>query len=82
MIELFKKLIHINELAKEEGITLLEKLDRLEPVMPKHAGVSVYKGFLFQEYACKCGRQVGDESYLFDYCPSCGRKILRPEELK
>ena len=82
MMELVKKLVHLNELAKEEGITLLEKLDRLEPTVAKHAGVTVYKGFLFQEYSCSCGRLVGDESYLFDYCPSCGRKIIKPEELK
>jgi len=68
------KLIEV--IAKSEGSTLSEELDKLIGLEPRKVGIDFFKGYEIDQYACpKCGRAIGDEMMLFHYCPNCGQKI-------
>lgn len=68
----------INEHYSKEGFLLYEVLQRLLPKTPVNGDVVLYKEYLIQEYNCRhCGRLVGDEMFMFNFCPNCGTGVDR-----
>lgn len=66
----------IDTMAKYEGDSLSDRLDKLIADKPIVSGTDVYKGYVLDQYECpSCGRAIGDETFVFNYCPSCGKKI-------
>lgn len=75
----WKKLEEIE--LKTEDKNLLFELGKLVEQSPIKVGVDMYKGFILDTYACpKCGRPVGDDMIMFNYCPNCGQSIKRPND--
>lgn len=70
----------ISKVAELNGTSLSEELDRLIPAKCKISGdTDYYKGYIIDLYVCEsCGRPVGDEIIMFNFCPSCGKKLERP----
>lgn len=66
----------IGKIAEYEGSTLTNELDKLIADKPIKDGVDYFQGYVFEKYVCsKCGRPIGDEALLFNYCPNCGKRV-------
>ena len=73
-----EKLSEIQKIADEEGESLIFELEKLIPHTPIKIGVDIYKEYILDQLACpKCARKIGDDFFVFNYCPNCGQKIKK-----
>lgn len=72
------KLEEVEVYSNKDGHSLIFDLDKLIPREAIKTGVDIYKGYFIDTYACpKCARPVGDEVYVFSYCPNCGQRMKK-----
>lgn len=66
-----------NELDIFGGNIVEEVLKRKSDVAIKD-GTDYYKGYTIDTYICPdCDSPVGDEIVVFNFCPKCGKKLMK-----